>query len=209
MRAIVLSIVVLTFISNGFGQQMKENQSGLEFNVITSINNLSVVHFIETHREYDDGTSRNYTTHGSDHGFGIGGKLQLGYRFNEHWSAGIQAGAFVIFGWDWFLPTFQGYASIGGYGQYHFGERLSILGVVDYSKLHKVKPGISFGLGPQWMLGKKKNVGLRFITQIFRGKESSTDLIVDEDGYGDYTADGSERSSRGPMFELGVTFRIR
>ena len=145
-----------------------------------------------------------------DNYLSIGSKLQLGYRFNERWSAGIQAGMSFGVEFDFIIPSFKAHLSAGAYGEYHVSPQFSVLGVVNANKIHRYSPNVSFGGGPQIMLGKRDHIGFRFTAEYaVGGTRMGQYEYYGYDQYGTYIIDYAKRSNSALMLEFGMVMKIR
>lgn len=151
MRAIILSIVVLTFASNAFSQEVQKKESGLYFRVGTSL--------IIYRRAY---SSKHYNFPS------VGPSIDLGFNINKNWSAGIHGRVGLNLGWSsGFIfghPTLELFSSAGVDVERKFGKHWSVIGLVNRNQ----GDFFSVGIGPKVTLGKSEKIGLKITAEFSR-----------------------------------------
>ena len=213
----VLLLLLLATTQIAFGQSDQiviegRESTGWKFKVIPTFNYAQTYQKSVMDVTYtEDDKTAQVTRHNSfNNYFSLGSKLQLGYRINEKWSTGIQAG--MSFGVEFYyiIPNFKAHLSAGAYGEYHFSSQFSFLGVVNTNKIYRYTPNVSFGGGPQIMLGKRDHIGLRFIAEYgVGGTRLGQSEYYGSDHNGQYIINHADRTNTALLLEFGMVMKIR
>lgn len=204
-----LSISMISFF--GFSQVEVSSNIGCRLNAQSSVNAMFFEYNVDDVVLMEDGSTAHLTKTDRTEGFAIGGRIQAGYQFNQKLEFGVQAGTFVNAYFNYFVPMFQAYTSLGAYGKYNFGDRLSLQATADSFKIPSFKPGIAFGIAPEYKVGKSNNIGLRFSAQYYNANNEDiypNELEIKSEGVVVNYSKPVEITTSGVMFELGLAFNI-
>lgn len=213
----LIFIVFISTITFGQEQPEKNDARGVKFSWLPTLGFVSIRHKIQEDVVTNLGNSREILITSRDNGLRAGLKMQTGYQINSKWEAGIQGSVFFgltnvgIFG----INT-HGSAAIGGYGKHFFNETWSIIGSANYRAMTNQSPGISFGIAPELMLGRRKRTGLQLGIEYSVSKRNEQYYWFDETFYPtdpfdmqDTYSGQAPKWSKGFIIDLGMTIRIK
>lgn len=211
MKGLLASVLIL-ICSQVIGQTTKDNApvSGLEFQINSSVTLMNIRQKMRVQLLDDEG-STYWKQHIDDIiERGIGTDLELGYRFNNKWSAGGYVGAiFFVRGFWGFLPDGDVSLDAGIYGSYHFSDRFTLSATLGRRVLPNIDLTHAFGLSPEFKLGKRKRMKLRLSTEFFYSEvdETYSQHIYDDNYNLVHVHEGTApKTTFGWMTEIGLAF---
>ncbi len=206
MKAIVLLIALaLTTLSLG------QYGSGIEFRSESTLNRVNFYENTQLKVSRQDGSHEQFNDSNNNRSNNYWGlKVQLGYRFVEHWSAGLQGGFGIsIVGFDYVIPQFGFHTNVGAYGRYHFNKAISLVGTVGTSHFYRHRSNLSFGLGAQLLFGANSQYGVHILSELGlfgNNKYDYPEYGIDEKGL--YKVEQVTIKNRSFMLEFGVVRKI-
>lgn len=157
MKQIILSTLIILFISTGFAQEANKKKSVFYFGLGTSAINYN----------FKQGSFKRNTP-------SLGLSSELGANINNNWSAGIQARVGFNVGWSsGFIlghPTLDLYSSAGIHLERNLGKRWSIQGIANVNIFRASDHFFTAGLGPRVVLGAKEKLALKLTLEANRSK---------------------------------------
>lgn len=207
---ITIGIVLTGFL--GMTQNKQNNDNGFRLKVHSSLNSMLIGHKLTDEVTLDNGTRTEISQSSQTKGGGLGGRVQAGYQINNNWTFGVQGGIFVRTYFNYVFPVFEAYTSLGACAQYDFNDRFSMQATFDNFKIPNRQPGLAFGIAPEYVVGKKKDIGLRFSLQYHHARKQksySDHFLYEPDNMMYYHEGTGESVSNGVLLELGLTFKIR
>lgn len=207
---ITIGMVLTGFL--GMAQNESNIERGFRLKVHSSLNSMFINHELTDEVTLDNGTRTKISQSSRTRGTGLGGRIQTGYQMNNNWTIGVQGAVFLRTYFFYVFPKFDAYTSLGAYAQYDFNDRFSMQATFDIFKIPNRQPGLAFGIAPEYIVGKNKDIGLRFSMQYHRSKNKksySDHFLYAPDNMMYYHEGTGESVSNGVLLELGLTFRIR
>lgn len=171
MKTLIASFLIV-LSSNVFSQTLSSNPTqGIEIEVQTGFKYLGTNQYFSHIHTFYDGPTERLDFVDEQQNIGLSTDFQLGYRFNQKWSAGATAG--IIFwyeGFDFIIPRFGGSSSIGLYGTYHFNDRLSVFTSAGIRKIPNQRFGGTVKIAPQIKIGKRQKIAFRVGSEFYYAK---------------------------------------
>ncbi|GAB5417262.1 MAG: hypothetical protein Crog4KO_08720 [Crocinitomicaceae bacterium] len=219
MKTVFASLLVLIGTQVFAQETSTKLKKGFELQVNSSIAHFRSQQSLTVDLIGLDGNPFEYQEGGEFNSVGINADLEVGYRFNERWGAGICGGFGVIYRDIFFIiPQFRVTADVGVYTTYNFTNRFALTGTFG-TRIPPIgslrRSTASFGLSPEYALGKNKKTKLRLGVEFYyaerqasyRHQESEWDYTT-QTGTNKYYEGTAPQQTFGWVLEAGLAFVI-